>query len=167
VGKIDNEQDRQERSDSFSHGQIRKSTSALLQGQSRCDNAAMFEIEALDHVALAVSDVEKSADWYCDVLGFKRQHEGMWNGVPVFVGKGDADVALFPIPDARSTSSSAGGARVLHFALRTDWKNFLAVQTELKEREIEFDFEDHEVSHSIYFRDPDGHKIEITTYELK
>lgn len=125
----------------------------------------MFEIDALDHVALAVRDVEKSAVWYCDVLGFKREHEGMWGGTPVFVGKGDAAIALFPIR-ARSTSSSRGGARVLHFALRTDRKNFLAAQRELKQRGIEFEFEDHEVSHSIYFRDPDGHKIEITTYEL-
>ncbi len=126
----------------------------------------MFEIEALDHVALAVSDVEKSAHWYCDVLGFKPEHEGMWGGIPVFVAKGDAAIALFPIGDARSTSSSAGGARVLHFAMRANRKNFLAAQEELKRRGIEFDFEDHGVAHSIYFRDPDGHKIEITTYEL-
>ena len=126
----------------------------------------MFEIKALDHVALAVGDVKKSAEWYCDVLGFKRQHEGLWGGIPLFVGKGDAALALFPIRGERSTSSPRGGARVLHFALRTDRKNFLAAQEELKHRRIEFDFEDHEISHSIYFRDPDGHKIEITTYEL-
>ena len=127
----------------------------------------MFEIKGLDHVALAVRDVEKSAQWYCDVLGFERQHEGMWNGIPVFVGKGDAAIALFPIRDhARSTSLAQGGARVLHFAMRTNRKNFLAAQRELKERGIEIEFEDHEVSHSIYFRDPDGHKIEITTYEF-
>jgi catechol-2,3-dioxygenase len=36
----------------------------------------------------------------------------------------------------------------------------------LKKRAIPFEFQDHEISHSIYFRDPDGHRIEITTYEL-
>lgn len=124
----------------------------------------MFEIKALDHVALAVSNVDKSAAWYCDVLGFKREHEGMWNGIPLFVAKGDAAIALFPVRGERSTSS--GGARVLHFALRADRKNFLTAQRELKARGIEFDFQDHEVAHSIYFRDPDGHQIEITTYEV-
>ena len=55
---------------------------------------------------------------------------------------------------------------MLHFAMRADRKNFLAAQKELKGRGIDFEFQDHEISHSIYFRDPDGHQIEITTYEL-
>ncbi len=37
---------------------------------------------------------------------------------------------------------------------------------ELEDRGIQFDFEDHEIAHSIYFHDPDSHQLEITTYEL-
>ena len=129
---------------------------------------SMFTLAGLDHVALSVADVERSAQWYIDVLGLERQHAGMWNGIPVFVGKGNAAVALFPLrANERSTSSSGHGrARMLHFALRADRKNFLAAQEELKRREIKFEFQDHKISHSIYFRDPDNHEIEITTYEL-
>jgi catechol 2,3-dioxygenase-like lactoylglutathione lyase family enzyme len=124
----------------------------------------MFKIEALDHVALAVRDVERSARWYADVLGFKQE---LWNGVPVFIGNGAAAVALFPVRDkAGSTSHDHAPVRTLHFAFRTDRENFLHAQDELKKRAIPFDFQDHEISHSIYFRDPDGHEIEITTYEL-
>lgn len=127
----------------------------------------MFKIEALDHVALSVRDVEHSAQWYADVLGFKRQHEGMWNGVPIFIGNGDAAIALFPVRDkAGSTSPDRAAVRTLHFAFRTDRENFLRAQAELKRRALPFDFQNHEISHSIYFRDPDGHQIEITTYEL-
>ena len=127
----------------------------------------MFKIEALDHVALAVRDVERSARWYADVLGFKREHEGMWDGVPIFVGNGAAAIALFPVRDkAGSTSRDHAPVRTLHFAFRTDRENFLHAQDELKKRAIPFDFQDHEISRSIYFRDPDGHEIEITTYEL-
>jgi catechol 2,3-dioxygenase-like lactoylglutathione lyase family enzyme len=127
----------------------------------------MFKIEALDHVALAVRDVERSAQWYTDVLGFKREHEGMWNGVPVFIGNGKAAIALFPARDETGLlSHDRAAVRTLHFAFRTDRENFLRAQDELKKRAIPFDFQDHEISHSIYFRDLDGHQIEITTYEL-
>jgi catechol 2,3-dioxygenase-like lactoylglutathione lyase family enzyme len=39
-------------------------------------------------------------------------------------------------------------------------------QRELKKRGIKFEFQDHEIALSIYFRDPDGHQLEITTYEV-
>ena len=127
----------------------------------------MFKIEALDHVALSVRDLERSAQWYADVLGFKREHEGMWDGVPIFVGNGNAAIALFPAREkGGSTSHDRAAVRTLHFAFRADRENFLRAQAELKKRAIAFDFQNHEISHSIYFRDPDGHQIEITTYEL-
>lgn len=127
----------------------------------------MFKLQALDHVALSVRDVKRSAQWYIDVLGFKEDHADVWGGVPTFVGNGEAALALFPLPEkAISGSSDHAAARVLHFAFRADRENFLRSQEELRKRDVAFDFSDHEVSHSIYFRDPDGHKIEITTYEL-
>ena len=45
-------------------------------------------------------------------------------------------------------------------------KIFVAAQQELKKHGIKFEFQDHEIAHSIYFRDPDGHQLEITTYEV-
>ena len=127
----------------------------------------MFEIDALDHVALSVRDVTSSAQWYAEVLGFKRLHEDKWNGIPVFVGNGEAAIALFPAAEeVGSVSADRAAVRTLHFAFRTDRENFLHAQDELKKRAIPFEFQDHEISHSIYFCDPDGHRIEITTYEL-
>jgi catechol 2,3-dioxygenase-like lactoylglutathione lyase family enzyme len=127
----------------------------------------VIQHEGIDHVALAVRDVEQSVQWYIDVLGFERRFEGMWNGIPTFIGKGTTALALFPI---RETETRAAPRRasitVLHLAFRTDRENFLAAQQELKERGIEFHFQDHEISHSIYFHDPDGHELEITTYDL-
>jgi catechol 2,3-dioxygenase-like lactoylglutathione lyase family enzyme len=129
----------------------------------------MFELEGLDHVALAVRDVERSADWYVEVLGFERRYQGMWEGVPVFVARGETALALFPA--AIDHPNPAGGPRrregILHLALRADRKNFVAAQRDLTNRGIPFHFTDHEISHSIYFRDPDGHELEITTYELE
>ena len=127
-----------------------------------------MQLEGIDHVALAVRDVEKAAKWYGDVLGFERRYEGMWNSIPTFIGKGATAIALFPIRDRDSRPAvPAAGIGMLHLAFRADRKNFLIAQDELKRRGIAFEFQDHEISHSIYFRDPDDHKLEITTYELK
>jgi catechol 2,3-dioxygenase-like lactoylglutathione lyase family enzyme len=127
-----------------------------------------MQLEGLDHVALGVRDIERSAKWYIEVLGFERLHEGMWDGVPTFVGKGNTGLALFPASqNAKPTQGTHRDIRILHLAFRADRENFLAAQRELQKREIKFEFQDHEISHSIYFRDPDGHQLEITTYELE
>jgi catechol 2,3-dioxygenase-like lactoylglutathione lyase family enzyme len=55
---------------------------------------------------------------------------------------------------------------MLHLAFRANRENFLTAQGELKKRGIKFEFQDHEIAHSIYFRDPDGHQLEITTYDV-
>ena len=128
-----------------------------------------MQLEGIDHVALSVRDVERSAQWYMDVLGFEPRYEGLWNGIPTFIAKGTTAIALFPARnhDSKKTQAHAASMDMLHLAFRADRKNFLAAQRELKERGITFEFQDHEISHSIYFRDPDGHELEITTYELK
>jgi catechol 2,3-dioxygenase-like lactoylglutathione lyase family enzyme len=126
-----------------------------------------MQLEGIDHVALAVSDIERSAKWYIDVLGFERRYEGMWNGIPVFVGKGDTALALFPVRESEAqTQMRPKGSGMLHLAFRADARNFAAAQDELKRRGIRFEFQDHEISHSIYFRDMDGHHLEITTYDI-
>jgi catechol 2,3-dioxygenase-like lactoylglutathione lyase family enzyme len=127
----------------------------------------MFELEGLDHVALAVRDVERSADWYVEVLGFERRFQGMWEGVPVFVARDKTALALFPAGSARANPPPRKSPGMLHLAMRADRRNFIAAQRELTRRGIAFHFRDHEISHSIYFRDPDGIELEITTYELE
>jgi catechol 2,3-dioxygenase-like lactoylglutathione lyase family enzyme len=123
------------------------------------------ELEGIDHVALSVRDVNRSSQWYIDILGFERQHQGMWDGIPVFIGRGTTSLALFPVSE--KSTSGRHGIRMLHLAFRANRQNFLTAQNELKRRGIQFDFEDHEIAHSIYFHDPDGHTLEITTYELE
>jgi catechol 2,3-dioxygenase-like lactoylglutathione lyase family enzyme len=126
-----------------------------------------MQLEGIDHVALAVRDVEQSAQWYIEVLGFERWYDGMWEGIPTFIGKGNTAIALFPRRNGHSKSPAhSSEIRMLHLAFRANRENFLGAQEELKKRGIKFEFQDHEISHSIYFRDPDGHHLEITTYDL-
>ncbi len=121
-----------------------------------------MQLDGLDHVAMAVADVERSAAWYMEVLGLERMHEGEWGGVPTFVGTGGTALALFP-KERKERSRDRG---ILHVAFRATRENFLAAQRELETRCVRFHFEDHGISHSVYFSDPDGHQLELTTYEL-
>jgi len=49
-----------------------------------------------------------------------------------------------------------------------DWPAFMGerAQAQFDESGVTFQFEDHGNSDSVYLRDPDGHTIELTTYEL-
>jgi catechol 2,3-dioxygenase-like lactoylglutathione lyase family enzyme len=124
-----------------------------------------MQLQGIDHVALAVRDVERAADWYVEVLGLERLHAEEWK-VPVFVGKGDTGIALFPIEDAAGRKSPDERGSMLHLAFRTDGAGFTKAREELNKRGIKFRFEDHGIAHSIYFSDPDGINLEITTYEV-
>ena len=86
-----------------------------------------MQLEGIDHIAMGVRDIERSAKWYIDVLGFERLHEGMWNGVPTFIGKGNTGIALFPANQEPKTSAHRE-IRMLHLAFRADRENFLAAQ---------------------------------------
>ena len=124
-----------------------------------------MQLEGIDHIAMGVRDIERSAEWYIDVLGFERLHDGMWDGVPTFIGKGNTGIALFPATQEPKLSSQRE-IRMLHLAFRASRENFLIAQRELKKRGIKFGFQDHEIAQSIYFDDPDGHQLEITTYDV-
>ncbi|HEY2124000.1 MAG TPA: VOC family protein, partial [Chthoniobacterales bacterium] len=101
-------------------------------------------------------------------------YDDAWKGVPVFIGKGTTAIALFHTEDTerpadglhRAPRGGNSNPRMLHLAFRASGKDFKAAQAELRRHGISFEFQDHEISHSIYFRDPDGHKLEITTYDV-
>ncbi len=127
----------------------------------------MFTLERIDHVALTVKDVHASAKWYSETLGLEQYYEGEWDGVPLMIGKGGTCIALFTAKgDSPLPPPKADTIAMMHLAFKTDRINFEEAQRQLKEKGMAFEFADHDISHSIYFSDPDGHKLEITTYEV-
>ena len=126
-----------------------------------------MQLEGIDHIALTVRDIRASAQWYLDVLGLERQYAEAWDGPPLFVGKGTTGLALFPVEGEATKAPVRNAITMLHFAFRATRQNFEAARKELEKRGIEFHFEDHGIAHSVYFPDPDGHRLEITTYETE
>ena len=53
-----------------------------------------------------------------------------------------------------------------HFAIRLDRANFEAIRAALADRGIDAELWDHTICHSLYVRDPDGHQVELTTYDV-
>jgi len=129
-----------------------------------------FQIEGLDHVAIAVHDLASSREWYARVLGLERRFEDEWGDVPsvmcIATAAGDECVALFPVEGEGQPAPGRDFLVMRHFAWRVDRANFERAQDHLRELSIEFESADHGVAHSVYISDVDGHRIEITTYEV-
>ncbi len=119
-----------------------------------------FQVDGLDHVALGVADPGAHESWYTDVLGLRREFADAWGEIPVALMAGGSGLALF-----NSGASEQDGA-LRHIAFRVDRENFAAAQDDFRARGIPFEFEDHDVAHSIYFEGPAGLRLELTTYEL-
>ena len=128
----------------------------------------MFTLQQIDHVALMVTDLEKSIAWYQDALGLERRYREAWGDCPAMLCAGSTCVALFPLRPAESSARTIGSAQPMmrHLAFRATYADLLEAEKNLQERGIPFEFRNHGISHSIYFADPDGHQLEITTYDL-
>lgn len=119
-----------------------------------------MDLAGLDHYAIFVTDLERSADWYRHVLGFHVLHK--WT-TTWMVGRGNMKVGLFLRPDAEPAPDTARAIK--HVAFLVDGDKFAAVQEELAHKGIEVQGpEDTGIAYSSFFVDPDGHLLEITTY---
>lgn len=130
----------------------------------------MFSLEQIDHVALSVRDMRRSIDWYRTVLGLTSPHEVTGDEEPpIFLFAGSTAISFFPATGtdpAPPPLYDDGDVAMMHVCFRTDRPNFERAQVDLQERGIEFRFEDHRICHSIYFSDPNGYRIEISTYDV-
>lgn len=123
-------------------------------------------IHRLNHAVLYVRDAERSADFYADVLGFRRlpmvipgavflQAEGSTN---------DHDLGLFSIGDAAAASPAGRGAVGLyHLAWEVDTLADLAdIAGRLTEAGALVGATDHITTKALYGRDPDGIEFEVS-----
>ena len=122
-----------------------------------------MELEALDHIGLNVADVDRSIGWYEDVLGLIRIHEETWGDFPAVLVANGSGVALFPREG--TTQVARDDDDMGHVGFRTSRRGLEQAKAEVNEKGIEYHEGDYGIAWSIYFDDPDGHQVEITTYE--
>ena len=124
----------------------------------------MMRLEQIDHVALRCASPEATKAWYVSTLGFEHVFAGQWSGVPIALRLGSTFITLFP---QKGNEQDSADGRAWHLAFRAaTYADFQSAQTELQARGVSFQFQDHGIAHSIYFSDPDGFLLEITTYDV-
>jgi catechol 2,3-dioxygenase len=122
----------------------------------------MIQARKLGHIVLKVRDAAASRDFYTRALGLKVAHEDLEGGA-VFLSFGiqHHDLALFQLATGAPPDASAPG---LH---HTAWQvgSFAELQAAHRDlRALGIAVEstiEHNVSRSVYFRDPDGNRVEI------
>ena len=135
-----------------------------------------MEIKELGHLVLYVRDVEQSAHFYADVLGWRQVVGPGERGVDL--GPDGPPIALFSAPSNRThhelllievgddATPLPQGRRLglYHFGLKvgdSDDELREALKT-LQEHDVRIlGASDHGVTHSLYIADPDGNEIEL------
>jgi catechol-2,3-dioxygenase len=122
------------------------------------------QMKSIDHVHVSVVDRAAAEYWYENVLGLTRVKElEFWapNGGPLTIQNRSETVhlALFEGTPNKRPSTVAFEVGAEEFG---QWQAHLA-----KVLGVQLEAEDHTVSWSIYFSDPDGNPFEITSYEYE
>jgi catechol 2,3-dioxygenase-like lactoylglutathione lyase family enzyme len=121
-----------------------------------------LHLVGLDHYAINVADLRRSSDWYSKVLGFQILHK--WD-TTWMVGQGNIKVGLFLRPSAKPIDNTDAVIAITHIAFLVDGDKFQNAVRLISSLGVTVEGpEDSGIAYSIFVTDPDGHRLEITTY---
>lgn len=126
-----------------------------------------FKIDFLDHVAIRVKDLEKSAKWYEKVLGLKKYKLKKWGDFPIFMLSNKCGIALFPAnTEDACINQNSKNVKIDHFAFNLSKENFERAKEKYSDLGLKFELQNHFYFDSLYTKDPDGHLVELTTLKV-
>jgi len=124
----------------------------------------MIHAERIGHVVIKVRNLERSRKFYTEILGMDVMME-----IPAIPGcflannrRDHHEIALFEVgAEGDGLHGRQIGLAHIAFRLRNE-QDLRAAYKEFKEKDVPISFTvDHGVTKSIYFRDPDGHELEV------
>ena len=135
-----------------------------------------IKVTALDHIVLNVHDIDRSLQFYVDVLGLQPERLDEFkagkSGFPSVRINADTIIDLFPTPLAGQTDppGEKKSGNLNHFCVVVGREDFVGIVDYLAAHAIAV--REGPVSRwgargratSVYFLDPDGNEIEIRCY---
>lgn len=126
-----------------------------------------IQLTGLNHLALNVTNMDKSEHFYSEILGFPvinrtTTRDGFQH---IEVDAGNVAIALFESPDLKMEAAQKVMTEdgYLHFAFGATSDRFPGIVQTLKDHGVKLDGElrIRGGGYAVYFFDPDGHILEI------
>ncbi len=138
-----------------------------------------FVVQGIDHVELFVPDRYEAAKWYQQTLGlrivpaFEEWASDRQGPLMISSGEGTTKLALFTGEPPGARRNTIGFHRVAFrvsgsgFLIFLDRLALIPIFNESGRQLTANNIVDHDKAFSIYFCDPFGHRLEVTTYDYE
>jgi len=128
----------------------------------------LLQTAGVDHLALICSELERTIDFYTEVLGMRLtrivQNRDEPTSTHIFFDMGGGNqLAFFDFPEKGPARTVRGVGSMHHVALKTMPEQMRAILGRLDARHIPYAMHGTPDSGSIYVRDPDEILVELTT----
>ena len=121
----------------------------------------MVKAQGLAHIVLNVSDIDRSLEFYAKVIGLEVVTRNEERKIAFMsLGRQHHDLALIQRGGSEAADPNQPG--LVHFAWRVeDFPALQAAHAELTEAGIKMEPIQHNITNSLYIKDPDGHTVEL------
>ena len=132
----------------------------------------MLHVQALDHIVLAVADIEASLGWYGDLLGLAPVRLDEWRAgdapFPSLRINPDTIIDLIPAADMSDDAAAPRRANLDHLCLVVTAADLELVRgsdqfTIVRDPDFAL-YGAHGLADGLYVVDPDGNEVELRAY---